>query len=224
MSSGSSISSSWSLGSPAPSEGSSTDSEEDDHGLDAFFGGTRPSQRDYESYTTLVRHIDQGDTLVAKRILAVRPSERQPSPSLAHLNGEVLEEDQPAAIKIRHGKGGRSKGLSSAWPLHPPDLDQQPGDEANSITDAIMAFASAYIRQNQLVHPHQRSGPESTELVELDEVLPSFLPSMMDKVDSLLSSLSMMRPADSAKGRERMKPMGWESIVSAGMLSSLDPS
>lgn len=154
----------------------------------------RPTQQDYQSYTALVRNIDKGDTLIAKRILATNDQLR---------NFTVDEEVLAQTIQ------------SSAWPLQISDL---PSTDPNALEDSVLAFASSYIRQNNLVLPRHHQHNVSTGLEDLDEIIPDFLPSMMETVDQLLDNLAVMRPAAVKKKRTTMKPMNWTSVLSAGVI------
>lgn len=201
MSFGLSSEGSWS------SSGSDTSTRRSDHdGDDELLNAVqeiqsppRPSKIDYESYTALVRIIDKGDNLIAKKILATRASELEP-------NSE--------------------SSTTTRWPLQAGQLGEF--NEVEYLGDSILAFASSYIRQNRLILPRQesfssRTDLESMDLDELDERIPAFLPNMMDQIDTLLDGLSAMRPEGSSRKRKQMRPMGWESVVSAGLLSEIDP-
>jgi hypothetical protein len=88
----------------------------------------------------------------------------------------------------------------------------------------LPAFASAYIRDNNLVLPrlaHAKGDDQSLRgMVDLDETLPSLLPDIMSKVDRLLNNLAVMRPPAVKKKRRDMKRMGWSAVLSAEMLGS----
>jgi hypothetical protein len=204
------------------SSSSSAGSHGEDDGLDAFFANYRPSHKDYESYTTLVRHIDKGEKLIAKRILAARPSEQEGT-----IGGDVAEDqDEEPREKSNSRANGRTNvsNLSTAWPLRPADIGHQAAEATIVLQDAILAFASAYIRQHQLVHPRQQLDVEgeSTTMADIDGLIPAFLPNVMNKVDSLLNSLASMHPAAQPKRRAQMRPMGWGSVISAGVLCDID--
>lgn len=220
MSSGSSTGSFRSTRSHSSSSSSSSSIglSEANNESDAFFGNHRPSQKDYESYATLVRHIDKGDTLTAKRILAARSFEKEASGPIT-VTQQVEEEG--ASLTKKRGKAAAG-GPSTSWPLRPSELGHHPGGAKSVLEDAILAFASAYIRQEQLVHPRHNNAELTTEVVELDELFPAFLPNVIDKVNSLLDNLAAMRPAAQPKQRRQMKPMDWRSVLSAGMLGGLD--
>jgi hypothetical protein len=156
----------------------------------------RPTQQDYQSYTALVRHIDKGDTLLAKRIIATNDQLR---------NFTVDPEVLPQYIS------------TSTWPLQSSDL---PPSDPSSLEDSILAFASAYIRDNKLVLPRQQQHGSSAGLEDLDEIIPDFLPGMMETVDQLLDNLAVMRPAAVRTKRTTLKPMNWNSVLSAGMIGT----
>ena len=160
----------------------------------------RPTQQDYQSYTALVRHIDKGNTLIAKRIIATNDQSR---------NFTVDPEVLPQYIN------------SSTWPLQSNDL---PPSDPSSLEDSILAFASAYIRDNNLVLPRHQQHGSSAGLEDLDEIIPEFLPGMMETVDQLLDNLAVMRPAAVRTKRTTLKPMNRNSVLSAGMMgtASLD--
>jgi hypothetical protein len=156
----------------------------------------RPTPQDYQSYTALVRHIDKGNTLLAKRIIA----------TINQLRNFIVDpEILPQYIN------------SSTWPLQSFDL---PPSDPTSLEDSILAFASAYIRDNNLVLPRQRPHGSSAGLEDLDEIIPDFLPGMMETVDQLLDNLAVMRPAAVRTKRTTLKPMRWNSVLSAGMIGS----
>ena len=202
MSFGLSSEGSWSSSGSEPSSRRSDNDDEDDELLNAvqeIQSPPRPSRIDYESYTALVRNIDKGDNLIAKKILATRACEPEP---------------------------GSESSTTTRWPLQPGQLGEF--NEVESLEDSILAFASSYIRQNRLIRPRQEAFSttvdlDSTDLDELDERIPAFLPNMMDQIDSLLDGLAVMRPEGSSRKRKQMRPMGWESVISAGMLSEIDP-
>jgi hypothetical protein len=192
----SSRSSSLRLSSPSDSSrGSSSQPDDGDAGETSLEPETpRPTQQDYLSYTALVRHIDRDDTLIAKRIIATDNQLR---------NWTVAEEVVDQYVQ------------SSAWPLQSSDLPQTDPDV---LEDSILAFASAYIRKNNLVLPRQAQSQEFASLEDLDEIIPDFLPGMMETVDQLLDNLAVMRPAAVRKKRTTLKPMNWTSVLSAGMI------
>jgi hypothetical protein len=160
-----------------------------------------PTRQDYQTYTALVRNIDKGDCLVAKRIIASNDQIRQLRSS-ADADQEVSEHKQV---------------LSSRWPLQLADL---PPSDPDSLEDSILAFASAYIRQNNLVLPRNLDVDSATGsgLEDLDEIIPDFLPGMMESVDQILDNLAVMRPAATRKKRSTLKPMDWRSVISAGII------
>jgi hypothetical protein len=160
----------------------------------------RPTRQDYQTYTALVRNIDKGDCLVAKRIIASNDQIRQLHSSTDDTQ-EVLESKQV---------------LSSTWPLQLADL---PPSDPDSLEDSILAFASAYIRQNNLVLPRDLdNNMTASGLEDLDEIVPDFLPGMMETVDQILDNLAVMRPAATRKKRSTLKPMDWRSVISAGII------
>jgi hypothetical protein len=147
----------------------------------------------------LVHNIDKGDTLVAKRIIATH---------ISHKDGLEVESQSFGSAS------------SSTWPLRPVDLSRH--HSADSLEESILAFASAYIREHDLILPrHQQFKDEDldTRVDDLDEILPNLLPDMMSKVDKLLNNLAIMRPAAVKKKRQSMKPMSWNTVLSAGLLS-----
>jgi len=161
----------------------------------------RPTQQDYQTYTALVRNIDQADSLITKRIIASNDQARN----------TTADED----VIARYVQ-------SSLWPLQASDLRPS---EPNALEDSILAFASSYIRQNNLVLPRQSHHEGSTGLEDLDETVPGFLPDIMESVDQILDNLAVMRPAAVRKRRTKLKSMGWKSVLSAGMIgrTPLDP-
>ena len=202
------------------------DNDEDDELLNAVqelqSPPPRPSRIDYESYTALVRNIDKGDNLISKKILAIRASEPDPPRN-------NLGQDDPT-------ENLSSEGSTTRWPLQPGQLGQL--NEVVALEDSILAYASCYVRQHNLILPRQEGlarrpdldleldvnlDLETAELDDLDERIPAFLPNMMDLVDSLLDSLATMRPEGTRRKRQMMRPMGWESVVHAGVLSGFDP-
>lgn len=194
----SSRSSSLRPSSPSDSSGSSNYQPEDGETANASLEPEtpRPTQQDYQSYTALVRHIDHGDTLIAKRIIGTNDQ----------LRNFIVDEDVLSEYV-----------QSSTWPLQLSDL---PPSDPNSLEDSILAFASSYIRQNNLVLPRQHHHGSSTGLEDLDEIIPDFLPGIMENVDQLLDNLAVMRPAAVRRKRTSLKPMNWNSVLSAGMIGS----
>ena len=194
----SSRSSSFRLSSPSDSSRDSSIQPEDGPASNGSLEPEtpRPTQQDYQSYTALVRHIDKGNTLVAKRILATNDQLR---------NFIVDPEVFPQYIN------------SSTWPLQSSDL---PPSDPSALEDSILAFASAYIRDNNLVLPRQHQHGSSAGLEDLGEVIPGFLPGMMETVDQLLDNLAVMRPAAVRTKRTTLKPMNWNSVLSAGMIGT----
>lgn len=164
----------------------------------------RPTRQDYQTYTALVRNIDKGDSLVAKRIIASHDQLRR-----LH-NSTDDTQDLPEYRQV----------LSSTWPLQLADL---PPSDPNSLEDSILAFASAYIREHNLVLPRQSNDNATTSgLEDLDEIIPDFLPGMVETVDQLLDNLAVMRPAATRKKRSTLKAMDWRGVISAGMIGG-DP-
>lgn len=166
----------------------------------------RPSRIDYESYTALVRNIDKGDNLIAKKILAIRAS-------------------APEAQQDNTSGQSEAEGSTTRWPLQPGELGDT--NEVEALEDSVLAFASSYIRQNRLHLPRQEglrrsTDLDTTDLDELDERIPAFLPNIIDQVDSLLDNLATMRPEGSSRNRQQMRPMGWENVISAGLLGDID--
>jgi hypothetical protein len=146
----------------------------------------------------LVHNIDKGDTLVAKRIIATHISLKD-------------------GLEVESQSFGSAS--SSTWPLQPEDLTKH--HDVDGLEESILAFASAYIREHDLILPrHQQFKDDDldTRVDDLDEILPNLLPDMMSKVDKLLNNLAMMRPAAFKKKRQSMKPMSWSSVLSAGLL------
>jgi hypothetical protein len=167
----------------------------------------RPTQQDYQTYTALVQNIDKADCLIAKRIIA-----NHDDSSKTVENGNEVNEK-------RNGQD-----LSSLWPLQQTESHLVNPD---SLEESILAFASAYIRQNNLVLPRrqesQLSATPDLGLEDLDEIIPDFLPGMMETVDRLLDNLAVMRPAASRKKRAELRSMDWNSVLYAGMIGdSLD--
>lgn len=176
----------------------------------------RPTRTEYADYAAIVRAIDKGEHLIAKRILDAREEDRT--------------EDAASPVEtIKKGKKKTApKRSSTAWPLQPAELGDQ-GDTGQGdhwLEDSIMAFASAYIRQHRLVPPlhdaTEAQGP-TNGLEGLDEVVPQFLPDIMDTVESLLDTLATMRHAATRTKRDLFKPMGWEQVMTAGVLSEVAP-
>ena len=203
--------SSWGSWSSSESESSTHDDEDDDllNAVQQIQSPPRPSRTDYESYTALVRNIDKGDNLIAKKILAIRASEPE-----GHAGDHDRAETDP-----------QSEEYTTRWPIQAGQLGD--GNEVEALEDSILAFASAYIRQNELTLPRQEVFRKQThldteDLDELDERIPAFLPNVMDQIESILDSLAMMRPEGSSRKRQQMRPMGWESVISAGVLSGID--
>jgi hypothetical protein len=193
------IMSSLSLSSESDDSSSSGHGTRDQDDQSVTEPAPRSTREEYQSYAALVHSIDIGDTLIAKRIIATHTQ---------HVNVP--------------GKATNRATTSSQWPLHTSDLAKL--HDPDALEESILAFASAYIRDNNLVLPrlaHAKGDDQSLRgMVDLDETLPSLLPDIMSKVDRLLNNLAVMRPPAVKKKRRDMKPMGWSAVLSAEMLGS----
>ncbi|OCF76763.1 hypothetical protein I204_02464 [Kwoniella mangroviensis CBS 8886] len=125
------------------------------------------------------------------------------------------------------------------WPLSTAELDKQTqqnggiGIDSDPLEDTIKSFAVSYIRLNGLKSPytdnnhgngegeeslsHQILDPDLEQ--ELESSLPDdFIKSTKEYLNSILTNLAIMRPADIGKKRRQMGAIDWMGVLSAASL------
>jgi hypothetical protein len=157
----------------------------------------RPTRSEYATYQGLLHNLENREAKPLARRLrrlaetATGSSSRDSSPRSSSTS------TRPAASIL-------PRDLSTRWPLIVADLPSP----LPSLDEAIVLFASAYIRRARLVLPQQLVSEEAS-------VLPSDLATSTRLfINTSLVSLAGLRPVSNFRHTSEMKAMGWDTALS----------